>query len=152
MKTKILFFVIIFALFSCSSRHISISEPIFLTLKTKKIKFSDTAFLTRSNDKITIDGYYAGKHILSLNIGFMVCLERGCISKEEFNARFLSHEYYNNMFLDILNKRPLRINQKPEYFEGGFLQQSKSIKYKITKDTIFFEDKTNKILIKIKNF
>lgn len=151
MKPKILnFLVAAVILASCSTKTANISTPVFLTFKTQKLKFSDMAFIINNNGKISIDGYYAGKHVLNISFGAMVCIENGCMTKDEFNARFLSYNYYDNLFLDILRKRPLAIDAKVEKSQSGFSQSSQNIFYSVTKDETHFKDTKNKILIKIK--
>lgn len=151
MKPKILNFLAVAVIWaSCSTKTVSISTPVFLTIKTQKLKFSDTAFITNNNEKIAIDGYYAGKHVLNISFSAMVCIENGCMTKDEFNARFLSYDYYDDLFLDILRKRPLAIDAKVEKSQSGFSQKSQNIFYSVAKDETRFKDAKNKILIKIK--
>lgn len=154
LKFFLIFFIFVSFLVSCTSNKPSVNKAFLLILKTEKFRFSDTAFIDYNSKKADIEGYFSGKVVLNLRFGSVVCVENVCMDKGEFNARYLHYTYYDNIFLDIVNKKRLEFEGSLEESKSGFVQMykddTKDITYKVKANEVFFRDKKNSIIIKIK--
>ncbi len=78
------------------------------------------------------------------------------MDKDEFNSRFLDYRYYENIFLDIVQGNLLKMDGILEKKEAGFgfVQMIKNedfdIVYTVSKNQVFFRDRKNRIIIKLK--
>lgn len=154
MKAFLQKFFLIFSFGLCFSGCLSSlpkkSSAVFLSIKTESIKFSDAAFIAKSKDAFILNGYYAGKPILNIDFERLVCLDKICMNKGEFNARYLHYSYYDNFLLDLINAQKLSLNNlKTQDLKNGFEQTNDDITYKVNDKKIYFKDKKNKILVQI---
>jgi hypothetical protein len=156
MRIKFLIISLILPLFliSCSAKKPLKSDTCLVILKTKEIKFADSAFINIWNSKATISAYFAGKSVLNIEFAGNVCVNNMCMAKDEFNSRFLEYTYYDNLFLDVLKGKELKLDGNIKKDKFGFMQKVRSdsynIVYKVTKKEIFFRDSKNRIIIKLK--
>lgn len=150
------YIVFVFALFfiACST-HTYEKQSKIVVLKTPKIKFADIAYISRGKDAVVLDLYVAGKALKTITIDNLVCVEgAGCISKDTFNEEYLSPSYPANLLQNVLLGKPIYEGKNIERSAGEFSQTIKdaevNIRYIVNARRIYFKDKTNNILISIK--
>ncbi len=155
---KLFFTFVLFSIFigGCSIKNYNHTSTKLLTLKTKKLKFSDIAYLRHSEDAIELDLFVAGKMVSRFHINHLICVENeGCLSKGSFNEEYLTRYYPDDTLQNILLGREIYQGKNKQRLDDGFMQlintQDVAIKYKVTSKSIYFKDKKNHILIKIKD-
>ncbi len=147
---------IVFLLFaSCALKQPTLQKPVLIVWKTPQFRFYDQGFLRRDKKSVELVVYEAGKALFSLRLGKRVCIKkRGCFRYEMFNKKFLSPFYPPSLIRDILLKRAIFSKENLHKTKEGFIQKISSIHYdiiyKITDTQIYFKDRKNGILIKIK--
>ena len=150
-------YILFFSIFSgCSLKNYNHTSTKLLTLKTQKLKFSDIAYLRHSEDAIELDLFVAGKMVSRFHINHLICVENeGCLRKASFNEEYLTRYYPDDILQNILLGREIYQGKNKQKFDDGFVQlintQDVAIKYKVTPKSIYFKDKKNHILIKIKD-
>jgi len=118
------FIIIYFFLFvGCSIKQPQKSNSVVVLLKTPLLKFHDKGFLTKYDDFIDLQIFTAGQLVLELKIyKDKICKDSfRCIDSKEFNSIYFDSSYKNDFLYELFNK-----------------------------EKIYFKDKKNKILIKIK--
>ena len=129
-----------------------------ITMKTKKITFSDTGFYKNNSEYIQLQVYEAGVAVANMKFyknEDKVCVGYKCSNKKYFKDNFLSKYYPNNLIINILTKKPILDGKNLQKTADGFIQTIKNteydISYKTTTNSIYFKDRQNKILIKLKD-
>lgn len=156
MWIKILLFFLIFSFFvvGCTPKKPLLSKSFLVVLKTKELRFADTAFVNIWEKEAEISAYVVGKNALEIHFGGNVCVDGICMDKKEFNSRFLHYTYYNNLFLDVLKKKRLSLDGDFADTDDGFVQKAENknfnIIYQVSKKEVFFRDRKNNIIIKLK--
>jgi len=110
----------------CSYKNKVISSrSALIVFKTKQFRFADYGFITKYNNHINLKIFEAGVVVLNLDIyKDKICQNESylkCQSAKEFNANNLSTNFKDDFLYNLLNQ-----------------------------DRVYFKDKKNKILIKIK--
>ncbi len=156
MKSIRIFFILwvnLFIFLGCAPKQYAINESCLIVIKTPKLKYADLGYLRRNADAVRADLFVAGQLVESIEIGTLVCVDEGCLSKSEFNADYLHPAYPDNLILNVLLGRPIFEKASLQKTEGGFIQNIKSdeynIIYKVEYGQIYFKDKQNRFLIKI---
>jgi len=123
LRYGLFLFFIIFTFLGCFESKPIVSKSSIVIFKTPSLKFYDKGFITKYNNKINLQVYSAGQVGLDLTIyKDQVCQSRfECIDGKEFNTKYLSANYSEDFLYNL------------------FMQ-----------DKIYFKDKKNKILIKVK--
>ena len=139
----------------CALKQYALSEPKVIVLKTPKIKFADTGYVRSTDNSVEIELFSAGQAVSSIAIDHLVCVkDEGCMSKSSFNEEYLNRAYPDAIMQHILLGKPIFEAQNLQQKEGGFEQyiqnESVNIIYRVNAKQIYFKDKHNKILIKIK--
>ena len=139
----------------CAMKKPEVSEPYVIVFKTPEWRFADTGYIRKGGGVTELEVFEAGQRILRLQFGKMVCFEsRGCIDKREFNARYLSADYPEDLFANVLNGRPiyakLNLKEMPEGFEQAISLPKAEIIYRVSRGSVYFKDRINRILIKLK--
>ena len=146
--------ILIVILSACSFKDYKHSSTNLLTIKTKRLKFSDLAYIRHINDKIEIDLYVAGKAVKQIDINYLICIDDGCITKSKFNKLYLSSYYPDDILQNIFLGKKIFNGKNTTLTPNGFEQKIKDkhidIKYILKQNKIYFKDRKNKILIKIK--
>lgn len=148
--------LVIFLFFGgCATKHLVRSYPVLFVMKSKAMKISGTGFIERKGPSWSIDLYSAGSPLFRMKLTKRVCIEkRGCFSYVAFNEHFLDANYPSSLIADIIAKRPIFQGEGIRKTEDGFIQHIESqqfdIIYRVKKDEVYFKDKKNKILIKIR--
>ncbi|BCD67421.1 hypothetical protein NitYY0918_C0312 [Nitratiruptor sp. YY09-18] len=137
----------------CVSKQIQRSEPVSFVFKTPVLKIAASGFLQKGRI-IKLQGYDAGQPILELILAKRVCINSKCMSYAMFNKRVLYPAYPPFIIRNIVTGKPIFNGQNLEKRGDGFVQEITSkqfaIIYRVKKDVIYFKDRKNRILIKIK--
>ena len=152
---KYILLVLTLFLVACSTHTYGVREPKTVVLKTPKIKFADVAYLSRSDESVAVELYAVGHALKTISIDSMVCIKgEGCMSKSAFNDAYLCSGYPPNLLKNVLLGKPIYGGKNMERSGGEFSQTIKNaevnIRYIVNTHRIYFKDKTNNILISIK--
>ena len=135
-------FLIFIFFIGCATK----SEPIFVTIKSPKIKVSDSGFLEKGINYKKLIIYKAGTKPIEI----ILKENRICFNKKCFNKYLFLKNYFGiedkNFFDTILDKKMFK-NVKIKKIKNGFIQKSKFF-YKVTKNSILFKKKGLIIYIK----
>ena len=138
----------------CAPKSYTMNESRLIIIKTPKLKFADLGYIRKNLDEVRADLFVAGTLVQSIEINTLVCVNEGCVSKSSFNEEYLNPAYPNDLMLNVLLAKPIFNKASIKKTENGLIQELKSdeynITYKIENGNIYFKDKKNKILIKIK--
>ena len=152
---SILLFIMIAVFGGCSQKEPLRQGAVFVVWKTPVMKYADQGFLYENDEELKLEIYSSGQAALSLTIDSdEICSGLLCMSKKEFNARYLSPSYPETMIEKILTGSEIIQAENKSRIEGGFEQKIErdglySIHYIVKHDTVFFDDKLNRITIKI---
>ena len=149
------FLVVVVMLFSaCSIKNYEHTSTKIVTIKSPKIKFSDIGYIRHTKDAIELELFVAGHVFKRIHINRLICLDEGCMSKSSFNAEYLSAAYPSSLLQNIILGKKIYDGQNSLKQEDGFIQRIKNsdvnIKYIVNSKEIYFKDRQNHILIKIK--
>ncbi|WP_297442846.1 hypothetical protein [Sulfurimonas sp.] len=152
---KYLLIALLFLLSACSIKNYEITTPKILTLKTQKIKFSDIAYLRHTDDSIELELFIAGHVFKRIHINHLICIDdEGCMRKSSFNTEYLNAAYPETLLQNVLLGRKIyngeAVLKKPDGFKQNIQTKELSIEYVVNSHQIYFKDKKNHILIKIK--
>lgn len=147
--------MMLFFMSGCAVKQIQKSEAVAVVWKTQNIKFVGTGFLKYSGSTIELSIYSAGTPILAMKLGKNVCIEtKGCLSYKSFNKRFLLPIYPDRLLYHILIGKPLFHGENLRKTQRGFEQEvmgkNFDIIYRFNLNEIYFKDRKNKNLIKIR--
>lgn len=131
------------------------SEAWLIVLKTPKWRFADTGYIRSGDDVAELEVFETGQPVLKLRIEDDVCVrDEGCIFRHDFNVRYLSGYYPDDLMLDILLGRPIfggaHLTRTPDGFEQRLSTPEYDIIYTVTAKVRRFKDATQGILIKLK--
>jgi len=159
MTTILLTMLLSIMLYTGCGTKLPIKEQsAYITIKTPAMRYSDMGFIYKYDNRTKVQVYALGQPLVSLDIyRDNVCMSLlECMSKSEFNSKVLSQNYPNDTIEKIFNGEPIfqHIGLSPN--SNGFTQNiSKDglydIEYSVTSQNISFNDKINKILIKVQN-
>ncbi len=155
LKNLFIIFFTLFLLAGCSIKHqIKFSAPYKIVIKTKDIAIADSGFVKKADGYKSIEIFTLGKLTLHVEIGNDACINGYCTDRIDFNRRFFGYQHYANLLDDILDKSQIYGGVGKIEMQGGFLQEIKTknydIIYRVTDKTIYFKDRMNHILIKLK--
>lgn len=140
---------------ACSLKNYEQSSSKIFTIKSPHLKFSDLAFIRHSGDDLSVELFEVGKLIKSITINYLVCVDEGCMSRGKFNSEFLNSAYPDKLLQNVLLGLPIYKGRNRVKTGDGYRQEIDSkdvhIFYRIEKKSIYFKDKKNRILIKIKD-
>ena len=129
---------------ACSIKNYTHTAAKILILKTPKIKFSDIAYIRNSDDAIELELFVAGKAVQQFHINHLVCVDdSGCMQKSTFNREYLNQSYPDDLLQNILLGKKIYNGKNLQKNANDFVQQ-------INTQSIYFKDRKNHILIKIK--
>lgn len=128
-----------------------------VTMKTKKFAFSDTGFLVKYENSMHLNVLAMGKSVLDLKIKKNeddICVGSLCNTKHGFNQSFLVGSYPDSFIENVLQRKPIFGAKHLTKTSTGFVQQiicdRYGIKYQVTNKGVYFKDRKNNILIKLK--
>lgn len=165
---KYAFLLLALFLTACSLKNYEHTESKVVIIKTPKLKFSDLAYVKHTDNAVALELFVAGKLVQKISINHLICVDDGCMSKSSFNSEYLNAEYPEEILqnivlgLPIYSKRNYKKNSdkvNSEAREGslgyGFTQsvqtQNVNINYSVNSQEIYFKDKKNRIIFKIKD-
>jgi len=139
----------------CGARPFVHEDAATIIMKTPKIKFADTGYIRSNKDIVALELFSAGMAVGKFEIENLVCVDsEGCMRKSSFNAEYLSAYYPDTLMENILRSKPIyngaNLLQSEHGFEQHIMDEYVDIKYKVTERQIYFKDRSNRILIKIK--
>ena len=150
-----LFAVFIFLLSGCSIHQYEHSEPKIITIKTPQLRYSDLGYVKHTQSALALELYVAGKMVQKIEINHLICVDEGCMSKGNFNAEYLSSHYPDDILQHIILARPIYdgkvLIQTKDGFEQKIVNSEVDIVYRVTPHDVYFKDKKNHILFKIKD-
>ena len=153
MKYILILFTLIFS--ACSVKNYDTTKTKIIIIKSPKLKFADVGYIRNSEKNIELELFIAGKAIEKFTVNHLVCTSAGCMSKSGFNADYLHESYPDDILQNILLGRSIYDNIYRVQTKEGFVQRIKNkdvdIVYKVNLKEIFFKDKRNKIIFKIKD-
>lgn len=146
--------VLILLIGGCSVKHYSISNPKVITIKSAKLKFSDTGYIRYEGDAVEVELFTAGVAIEKISIDDKVCVSSGCMSEEAFVKEYLYEKYPRETMRRILQGEPIFNGiGKDETCGGAIFQyirnEDMDIMYRRQGNEIFFKDRLNGLMIKI---
>jgi hypothetical protein len=149
------FFLAFFLLFSaCSFKNYEHTQSKIVIIKSPKLKFADLAYIRGDSNSVELELFVAGKSVKKIEIAYLVCTDEGCMSKSSFNESYLSKYYPDNLLKNILLAKPIYNGQELQRTLDGFTQsiQNKNVSILYTKSAkmVYFKDRKNHILFKIK--
>ncbi|MDP3267290.1 MAG: hypothetical protein Q8M39_10735 [Sulfuricurvum sp.] len=138
----------------CTANHYSISSPKVITIKTPKLKFSDTGYIRYEGDAVEVELFTAGLAVEKISIDEKVCVSAGCMSEETFTKEYLYEGYPKDTMRRILQGEPIFGGKGKDGTCGGALFQfirndDMDIMYRRKGGEIFFKDRLNGLMIKI---
>jgi hypothetical protein len=154
MKLFLLSFFLLFS--ACSIKNYEHTESKIVTIKTPKLKFSDIAYLRHTDKALELELFMAGQVFKKININHLICVsDEGCMSKEGFNSAYLSSAYPPELLQNILLGHKIFDGKNLQKTSFGFMQkiltQDVDIKYVVEAKKVYFKDRKNHILFKIKD-
>ena len=153
MKYILIVFILIFS--ACSTKNYEITKTKIVIIKSPKIKFSDLGYLRNSDDSLELELFMAGKSIQKISINHLICVSEGCMTKSGFNEDYLNENYPDDILQNILLAKPIYDGKNLEKTKDGFIQHISSlhveILYKVSQNQVFFKDKKNHIIFKMKD-
>ena len=146
-------FVLLFVLGCTIKPHINFSQTYKIIIKTKNIAIADSGFVRKAQDYKSIEIFSAGVLALHVELAKLACLNGSCTTRDDFNRRFFGYKHYDKILDDILDKKAIYSGVDKIKTKDGFMQNIKTdrydILYKVSKNSIYFKDKKNHILIKL---
>jgi hypothetical protein len=156
LLNRVFFVVVIISIFgSCAIKNSVESRPAIATIKSKKLKLNSTAFLKTTTFYTSLNLYNVGNVVADIKINSTkICFDNRCFKKSDFNHLFLSSFYPDDILQNIINSKPIYNALNINRYNNGFTQFLKSkdvdIVYKVDNNRVYFKDKKNSILIKIR--
>lgn len=139
----------------CSVKTYKTNETKIITFKTPKLRFNDLGYIRSSENQLQVDLFSAGQAVGRFEIGMLICLTEGCMSKSAFNEGYLSAAYPDDTMQNILLGQEIFGGRDLIENDMGFGQYIRNekydITYRVTAEEIYFKDKVNSILIRIRS-
>ncbi|HIP20441.1 MAG TPA: hypothetical protein EYG70_04895 [Sulfurimonas sp.] len=148
-------FFVLFLFSSCSIKNYEHSKSKIIIIKTKNLKFSDLGFVKNSANAVRLELFVAGQNIQNIEINHLICLNEGCMTCSSFNSEYLNENYPDTILQNIILGKAIYEQKNFQRNKYGFEQRIQNaevdILYKVNQNEIYFKDKKNKILFKIKD-
>ena len=146
--------VLVLFMGGCSAKHYSISSPKVITIKSPKLKFSDTGYIRYEGDAVEVELFTAGVAVEKISIDDKVCVSAGCMSEEAFVKEYLYAGYPRDTMRRILQGEPIFGGIGKDETCGGVIFQyirneEMDIMYRREGNEIFFKDRLNGLMVKI---
>ena len=145
---------ILFFFIGCSFKQPIHSYPATIIFKTAKFKFAGSGFIEQKGENIVIKGYSAAQPLFKIVLAKRVCVNKKCLSYKLFNRLYLSSFYPPHLLKDIFLRRVIFNGLNKEDTKDGFEQKivrkHLDIIYRISSKEIYFKDRKNHILIKVR--
>ncbi|MDT8339656.1 MAG: hypothetical protein RQ763_10730 [Sulfurimonas sp.] len=151
------YILLVFALFfsACSIKNYEYTQTKIITIKSPKMKFSDVGYLRNSDKSIELELFMAGKSIEKITLNHLVCTSEGCMSKSGFNKEYLNSAYPDDTMQNMLLSRAIydgkNLTKTADGFEQHIRDEDVDIVYRVNSDAVYFKDRKNGIIFKIKD-
>ena len=140
---------------ACSVKNYDTTQTKIIIIKSPKIKFADIGYIRNTQKSIELELFIAGNPVEKIAINHLICVSEGCMTKRGFNKDYLTFSYPDDILQNILLGNEIYEGKDKSKTDDGFEQNIKSkdidIKYRVDSKEIFFKDKKNKIIFKIKD-
>jgi len=147
--------VFILILSGCSIKNYEHSSSKLIIIKTQKLKFADLGYVKHSDNAVRLELFVAGSNVENMSINHLVCLNEGCFSKSRFNAEYLNASYPDSLLQNVILGHTIYNEKNLKHLDGGFEQaienENVAIIYRVSASIIYFKDKKNRIIFKIKD-
>ncbi len=152
---KYLPLVLVLLLSACSIKNYEHTKTKIIIIKSPKLKFADVGYIRNSGKSVELELFVAGKAVEKFQINHLVCVRSGCMSKSGFNEEYLNSSYPDDILQNIVLGKAIYGGKNKVQTKEGFSQKIKTkdvdISYHVDAHEIFFKDRRNKILFKIKD-
>ena len=152
MKYLFLAFTLLFS--ACSIKNYEHTQAKLIFIKSPLLKFSDLGYIRNSGSAVELELFVAGTSVKKIAINHLVCVDEGCMLRSSFNAKYLNANYPDSLLQNILLGREIYEGKGRVKTTDGFIQRVQTedvdIKYRVNSKEIFFKDRKNHILLKIK--
>jgi len=150
------FLVTLTLLFSaCSIKNYKHTQTKIIIIKSPKIKFADIGYIRNSDKAVELELFFAGQVVEKIAVNHLICTSAGCMSKSGFNEEYLNAAYPDEIMQNILLGSEIYKGKNRLKTDDGFIQEIKTnnvdIKYSVNSHQIFFKDRKNRIIFKIKD-
>ncbi len=147
--------VIVLFLGGCTYKtQYEFSKPYYIVIKNSKIALADIGFIKKDKNRLNLQLFTAGTPVFELDIKSDVCLGYMCLKKKNFNAEFFGYSHYENFIDELFNLKPIYGKKNLKKIDNGFEQKIKTASYDITyrvkNGNLYFKDRKNRVLIKLK--
>ncbi len=153
MKYILLIITLLFS--ACSIKNYENTQSKLIIIKSPKIKFADLGYIRNSDKAVELELFVAGKVIEKISVNHLICVRDGCMSKSGFNKDYLNAAYPDEILQNILLGHEIYNAKNRVKTQDGFEQniedKNVNIIYKVSSNAIFFKDRKNKIIFKIKD-
>jgi len=153
MKYILLILTIIFS--ACSVKNYEQVQSKIIIIKSSKLKFADLGYLRNTKNAIELELFVAGKVVEKFSINHLVCVSEGCMSKRNFNEKYLNAAYPDELLQNILLSKEIfdgknRIKTL-DGFEQNIENNDVNISYRVSTKSMEFKDRKNRIIFKIRD-
>ena len=153
MKYILLIFALLLS--ACSIKNYEHVESKLIIIKSPQIKFADLGYIRNSDKAVELELFVAGKVIEKISVNHLICVSDGCMSKSGFNEDYLNRAYPDTILQNILLGHEIYDGKNRAKTQDGFEQSIEddnvNIIYKVSSNVIFFKDRKNRIIFKIKS-
>lgn len=146
---------LLFFLSACSVKEYKYTSPKLITIKTNKLKYSDLAYVKNSVNAVRLELFTGGQNIQNIEINHLICLNEGCMTRSSFNSEYLNENYPDTILQNIVLGQVIYAKKNFLKTDDGFEQRIQNsdvdILYRVNQNGIYFKDRKNTILFKIKD-
>jgi len=155
MFIKYFLFISTLLLTACSIKNYEQIQTKIIIIKSPKIKFADIGYIRNSDKAVELELFFAGQAVEKISVNYLICTTAGCMSKSGFNEDYLNAAYPDEIMQNILLGNEIYDGKNRLKTDDGFKQEIKTnnvdIKYSVNSHQIFFKDRKNRIIFKIKD-
>ncbi len=113
-----------------------------------------TGFIKKDDTRLNLQLFSAGTILLDLHVEKNVCSHYICMSKENFNKEFFGIRHYEGFIDELFKLKPIYSKKNLIKSKNGFEQKIQTdefdITYRVENGNLYFKDRKNTILIKLK--
>ena len=152
---KYVLFAIVIFFSACSIKNYELTKTKVIIIKSPKLKFSDLGYVRNTEQSIEIELFVAGTAVEKITINHLICTSKGCLTKGGFNEDYLHPSYPSDILQNIFLAQQIYDGKNLLRTSDGFEQNIKTknvdIRYTVKQNNVFFKDRKNKIIFKIKD-
>ena len=147
--------VLLFIFTGCSVKMpYTSSQSYFVVIKNSQLALADTGFIRKRDGDLNLQLFSASTPVFDLHVKDSICVDLLCLDRESFNQKFFGYGHYNTFVDELFNMQPIynqtNIVKNAAGFEQKIKTQNYDIIYRVANGNLYFKDKQNRILIKIK--